>query len=184
MPLFKEVVISLEFINLNQEIICTCSRNHQLPWMWLQGISFCKYKRCYLSKCYCWKDGSVKHGNIIACVIVSSFKCWWLSWLIFWLLFLLDYVIRCVGNLLRLPLCGFVIGVPRLTYGMFYIAIGGSVGWKMVLPLVHYATHVYLFKWLNNRNTLSFPPWWFTFDQGFGGIVVRWLMMGFTFAPD
>jgi len=27
--------------------------------------------------------------------------------------------------------------LQRLAYGMFYATIKGSIGWKMVLPLVH-----------------------------------------------
>ncbi len=38
--LFKEVVIDLEFIDLNHEIMYTYNRQHQLRWMWLWDLLF------------------------------------------------------------------------------------------------------------------------------------------------
>jgi hypothetical protein len=47
-PLFVEVVIDIKFRGLNQEIMFTYNRQHQLFWMWLEDILFYVCKRFYL----------------------------------------------------------------------------------------------------------------------------------------
>jgi hypothetical protein len=67
----------------------------------VQGISFCEYKRCYLSKCYCWRGGMVKHGRTTRVLVHHVIFCMFTTKLThIWRLFLLYYVVCCVGSLL------------------------------------------------------------------------------------
>jgi hypothetical protein len=128
--------------------------------MWLQGVSFFWYRRCFLPKCYFWRKEMVKHGRI-TCIIMchmSSCACWWPRWPIFG---------GCSYSIILYVLWVIYEGYHyvdlwsmfwRLAYGMFYITIKGSTKWKKVLPLGALCKLKYLIIYLNSRNIiLSFP---------------------------
>ncbi len=124
--------------NIHKEITHTCNKQHQPCWMWFQNMLFCMCERGYLPKCYCWRDSMVRLGNT-TCVTThcAIFLMWMVKLTHHWQLFLPDHVVCCADNLQGLPLCWFVVDVPKLAHGIFYATIGRSVDYKMVLLLMH-----------------------------------------------
>jgi hypothetical protein len=85
MPLFNEVVIGFECVDLSQGIMFIWSKQHQLHWMWLWDVSFWMCARCYLLVCYCSKFKIVRHGRMIRGNSFKRFEtkvyyfCWFIS---------------------------------------------------------------------------------------------------------
>ncbi len=101
--------------NVHKKITHTCNKQRQLCWMWLQNMLFCMCERCYLPKCYCWRDRMVRFGKTTC---VTTHRAIFLTWMVklthHWQLFLPDHVVCCVDNLQGLSLCWFVIDFPKV----------------------------------------------------------------------
>jgi hypothetical protein len=64
MPLFEEVVVDLEFVDLSHlKIICIYNIQYWLHWMWLWDVLFYMCGKCYFAKCFCPKVKIGKHGK-------------------------------------------------------------------------------------------------------------------------
>jgi hypothetical protein len=108
-----EVVINLIFINLSLKILCTCSKQYWLLWMWLQDVLFYMCKMSYLLEFYCWKVEMVRHWRITSmCSVI--FLMWMVKLTFIWLLFLPNFVVCWVGKPQGLPPCWFVINVHKI----------------------------------------------------------------------
>jgi hypothetical protein len=116
MPLFEEVVVDLEFVDLNHlEIMCIYNIWYWLHCMRLWDVLFYMCGKCYFAKCFCPKVKMVKHGrtmhNYALCHLLD------VDGQIFLLLSLLAYIVCCDGNFQRQTLCWFEVEV--LTDGIW-----------------------------------------------------------------
>jgi len=112
MPLFNEVVIGFEFVDLNQRIMFIWSKQHQLCLMWLWDVSFWMCARCYLVVCYCSRFKIVRHGRITYIIMHHIIFLMWMAKISHpWWLSLHVFLKCCVSNLGELLLCWFVINV-------------------------------------------------------------------------
>jgi hypothetical protein len=100
MSLFKEMDIDHESINLNQEIMCTCSIQHWQLWMWLWDVLFCGCERFYLLGC-CWGVKMVMEHGRTTCIIVRyvSSPTWMAQLTHLWQLLMMSFIVCCVGGL-------------------------------------------------------------------------------------
>jgi hypothetical protein len=134
--------------------LCTCSRLHRLPWMLLENVSFRGSRRYYLLECCCWRVKMVRHGRTM-CVTMQHviFLMWMVKLTLLWQLILLDFIICCVGKPRGLPLCWFVIGVPR---GSTWDALGHLCKkYWLTNGFAHNAFNWlrYLFLWLDSNGS-------------------------------
>lgn len=125
MPMYMEVVIDLRFIGLSQEILCTCNKLHQLPWMPLQDIIL-RVRKVLPSRMLLLEgqDGQTRKDHVHNCVPchfphVNA---------------QIDLFLTVVPTRLRSMLCGQVVGVATML-----ICKWCSKGWHMgcFMPPLH-----------------------------------------------
>jgi hypothetical protein len=126
----------------------------------------------------------VRHEKTM-CVIMCHviFLMWMVQLTFFWRLFLPNFVICCVGKPQGLPPCWFVISVPRV--GTWDASCHLCRKYQLTNGFSHnaFSWPRYLFLWLNSKGFFSFLPMHVShLAKELKGIIVRWLMMGFTFA--